>query len=103
MRPGWGAAEFDLANLDADQGRLDDARVGYAAALAAGENSPRLLRAYAFVLARLGDREAALDMMQRYVALTHDASMLPLLGALSAPGAAAMPPPGAPGAATPGR
>jgi len=94
MRPDWAAAEFDLANLDADQGRLDDARLGYARALAAGESSPRLLRAYAFVLARLGDRAGALDMMQRYVALTHDASMMPLLGAMTAPGA--------PGAATPG-
>jgi tetratricopeptide (TPR) repeat protein len=93
LHPRWAPALLDRANLDADMGRLYEARAGYEAALAAGESEPRLLAAYAITLARLGDQARATEFMRRYVDVTHDASFIPALGALAAgaPPAGALP------------
>jgi len=87
LRPGWGDAYLELGNLEADQGDDAAAIQDFDRAVTGGATSPRLFLSYAVVLHRAGQDARANQMMQRYVALTHDTRFEGLAGA---------PPPGAP-------
>jgi hypothetical protein len=80
MHPGWGDAYLELANLEAEQGNDGPALEDYDHALAGGATSARLFLAWAVVLQRNGQGERAQAMLQRYVALTHDTSVLRAFG-----------------------
>jgi tetratricopeptide (TPR) repeat protein len=86
MQPGWGDAYFERGNLEAEQGDDGNAMADFDRALAGGATSPRVYLSYAVVLHHAGQEARANDMLRRYVALTHDTSVLRALGP---------PPPGA--------